>query len=181
MNEPKDERTEDLQMAAPSEAPEESMESLRAALAEEKQKAEQYLANWQRAQADYINFKRRTEQEQIENTRRANAALLMNLLPVLDDFERALQKVESRMRDKPWVQGIDLIYRKFLSKLEGEGVRRIESVGKDFDPRFHEAVLYEEGDAGKVIEELEPGYLLGDRLLRPAKVKVGKGRPDSGG
>lgn len=170
--------TGELQMAQPSGGPEESIESLRMALAEEKQRAEQYLANWQRAQADYINFKRRTEQEQAEATRRANAVLLLNLLPVLDDFERALPKMQARSSDLPWVEGIDLIYRKFLSKLENEGIKRIEAKGKDFDPRFHEAVLYEEGEEGKVIEELETGYLLGDRLLRPAKVKVGRGHPD---
>ena len=177
MSDLKDEGTEELQMVQPSEVPEESIESLRAALAEEKKRAEQYLANWQRAQADYINFKRRTEQEQAENTRRANAALLLNLLPVVDDFERALAEIRTRSQDLPWVEGIELIYRKFLSRLENEGVRRIAAKGKDFDPRFHEAVLYEDGEEGKVIEELEPGYLLGDWLLRPAMVKVGKGNP----
>lgn len=175
MSDPRAENPDEVQPIDQPVTEANEIESLRKALAEEKQKTEQYLGNWQRAQADYVNFKRRNEQEKAENTKQANAFLLANLLPVLDDLERALQNVDPQMADLPWVNGMNLIYRKFLAKLEAEGVKRIEAQGKDFDPRFHEAVLYERGEEGKVLEELETGYLLGDRLLRPVKVKVGKG------
>jgi len=171
VSDPRAENTDDVQPITETN----DVDSLHKALAEEKQKAEQYLANWQRAQADYVNFKRRTEQERAENTKQANAFLLANLLPVLDDFERALQNIDPKLAGLPWADGVNLIYRKFRATLENEGLTGIEAVGKDFDPKFHEAVLQVPGEEGKVLAELEKGYMLGDRLLRPAKVKVGKG------
>jgi len=128
----------------------------------DKEQAEQYLANWQRAQADFANFKKRTEQERAEFVKFANSALMSSLLPVIDDFERALENASEQI-DSGWIEGIELIYRN----------------GQDFDPNFHQAVLYEEGDEGKVIEELQKGYMLHDRLLRPTMVKVGKGNSDT--
>ncbi|MFW0859973.1 MAG: nucleotide exchange factor GrpE [Dehalococcoidia bacterium] len=151
------------------------VESLREALSEEKEKAEKYLANWQRAQADFINFKKRTEQERAENFRLANALLMSSLLPVLDDLELALNNVSVKLAGFTWVEGIVLIHRKFHAILEGQGLERIETEGNDFDPNFHQAVLYEEGEEGKIVEELQKGYMLHGRLLRPAMVKVGKG------
>lgn len=159
-----------------TETEEEDIESLKKALAEEKEKAEKYLANWQRAQADFINFKKRTEQEKEENIKFANASLMASLLPVLDDLERALDSVSGKLSGLTWVNGIELIYRKFRSILESQGLSQIEAKGKDFDPTLHEAVLYEEGEEGKVIEELQKGYKFHDRVIRPAMVKVGKGK-----
>lgn len=152
------------------------VESLREALSEEKEKAEKYLANWQRAQADFINFKKRTEQERSNNARLANAILMSSLLPVLDDLERALSNVSAKLAGFTWVDGIGLIYRKLQAILESQGLERIETEGKDFDSNFHQAVLYEDGEEGKIIEELQKGYMLHGRLLRPALVKVGKGK-----
>ncbi|MCL0038932.1 nucleotide exchange factor GrpE [Dehalococcoidia bacterium] len=151
------------------------VESLREALSEEKEKAEKYLASWQRAQADFINFKKRTEQERAENFRQANALLMSSLLPILDDLERALTNVSTKLAGFTWVEGIVLIHRKLQAILEGQGLERIETEGKDFDPNLHQAVLYENGEEGKIIEELQKGYMLHGRLLRPALVKVGKG------
>jgi len=152
----------------------EDVESLTKALAEEKAMAESHLANWQRAQADFINFKRRAEQERSELVRLANSTLILNLLPVLDDLERALDSVSERLAGLTWVDGIVLIYRKLKAILEGHGLAEIKAVGEPFDPNLHEAVLYGEGEAGKVIEELQKGYTLYDRVLRPTMVKVGK-------
>jgi len=152
------------------------VESLKVALSEESEKAEKYLANWQRAQADFINFKKRTEQERSNNARLANTILMSSLLPVLDDLERALSNVSAKLAGFTWVDGIGLIYRKLQAILESQGLERIETEGKDFDPNFHQAVLYEDGEEGKIIEELQKGYMLHGRLLRPALVKVGKGK-----
>jgi molecular chaperone GrpE len=166
---PEEEKEEELRV-------QEDVESLTKALAEEKEKAERYLANWQRAQADLINFKKRSEQEKAEITKFANAMLVMSLLPILDDFERALNNVSSKLVGFTWVDGIRLIHRKLQAVLESHGLSQIEALGKTFDPALHEAALEEEGEEGKIIEELQKGYKLHDRVLRPAMVKVGKGK-----
>ena len=153
----------------------EDLESLKKALAEEKAKAEDYLANWQRTQADFINYKKRIEQERDETAKFANAMLVLNLLPVLDDLERALDNVTPKLAGLTWVDGIGLIYRKLQAILEGHGLTEIKALGQPFDPNLHEAVLYGDGEEGKVIEELQKGYRLHDRVLRPTMVKVGKG------
>lgn len=154
----------------------ESVSSLKKALAEEKAKAEDYLSNWQRTQADFINYKKRTEQERNDVARLANAALVLSLLPILDDLERALDNVTDRLRGMTWVDGIELIYRKFKATLEGQGLSEIRAVGETFDPNYHEAVLEVDGEEGKVIEEIQKGYKLYDRVLRPTMVTVGRGK-----
>lgn len=151
----------------------EDMESLKGALAEEKAKAEEHLASWQRAQADFINYKRRVEQERNEATKFANAMLILNLLPVMDDMERALENVPTSLAGLTWVEGIKLISRKLQAVLEGHGLTEIEALGQPFDPNLHEAVLYGEGEEGMVIDELQKGYKLHERVLRPTMVKVG--------
>jgi len=158
----------------------EDIDALKAGLEEEKKKAETYLANWQRAAADFQNYKRRTDQEREELGRLANAALVINILPILDDMERALTSVDARLAGLTWIDGIRLIYRKFQAVLEASGVREIKAEGEDFDPRFHEAVMYGEGEEGKVISEVQKGYMLGDRVIRPTAVVIGRG-PKEGG
>jgi molecular chaperone GrpE len=95
----------------------------------------------------------------------------------MDDFERAIANIPSEIAETPWWGGTQLIAQKLRTILESEGVKPIEAVGQDFDPNLHEAVLYEEaeGQEGKVIAELQKGYKLGDRVLRPSMVKVGRG------
>jgi len=158
----------------------EDVESLNKALAEEKAKAENYLANWQRAQADFINYKRRIEQERNETVKFANATLALDLLPVLDDLERALDNITPKLAGLTWVDGIGLIYRKLQAILEVHGLTEIKALGQPFDPNLHEAVLYGEGEEGKVVEELQKGYKLHDRVLRPTMVEVGKGKVEEG-
>lgn len=164
---------------APAEAEEPNdVEGLRARLEEEKSKAQGYLANWQRAAADYQNFKRRVEQERGETARLANAALIINVLPLLDDLERALTSVDARLAGLTWVDGIRLIYRKFQAVLEAAGVSEIKAEGETFDPAVHEAVMFGEGEEGKVVAEVQRGYMLGDRVIRPAMVVVGKAKEE---
>ena len=143
-------------------------------LAEEKEKAQSYLASWQRAAADYANLKRRVEQERQELGRFGNAALLINFLPLVDDLERALQSVDARLAGMTWLDGIRLIHRKFQALLEMNGVTEIPADGLAFDPNVHEAVMFGEGEEGKVIGVVQKGYKLGDRVLRPTMVVVGK-------
>ncbi len=157
--------------------PEEEQSEEEQPILTDKELADQYLANWQRAQADFANFKKRAEQDRSEFIKFANGTLMSSLLPVIDDFERALENVSDAV-DSGWIEGINLIYRKTMTALENQGLSRIETQGQDFDPNFHQAVLYEKGEEGKVIEELQTGYMLNDRLLRPSMVKVGKGEED---
>jgi len=159
---------------APAATPED-IDGLRARLAEEQEKAQSHYASWQRAAADYQNFKRRVDAERSEVGRLANAALVINLLPLLDDLERALRTVDSKLAGLTWIDGIWLIYRKFQQILENAGVREIEADGQPFDPRVHEAISEAPGEEGKVVSVVQKGYLLGDRVVRPAMVIVGTG------
>jgi molecular chaperone GrpE len=149
--------------------------SLEAQLVAANERAESYMANWQRAAADYQNYKRRVEAEREEVARFASASLIINLLPVLDDLERALQNVDAHIAGLTWVDGIRLIHRKFRALLEMSGVTEIEADGQPFDPSQHEAVMHGEGEEGKVIGVVQKGYKLGGRVLRPAMVAVGQG------
>ena len=160
---------------APELVESEDMESLRQALAEEQAKAEDNLAGWQRAQADFANFKRRSEQEREEFTRFVNASLLLELLPIMDDLERALEHVPAKLSSAAWVDGVKLIYRKFSAVLEAQGLTQIEALGKPFDPNLHEAVRQEKGREGIIIEEIRKGYQLHDKVVRPTMVVVGNG------
>jgi molecular chaperone GrpE len=143
-------------------------------LAEAEEKAQGYLASWQRTAADFQNYKRRNEEERTELARMANVALIINILPLVDDFERALQSVDSRIAGLTWMDGIRLIHRKFQALLEMAGVKEIEADGQPFDPNVHEAVTFGEGEEGKVVAVVQKGYKLGDRVIRPAMVVVGK-------
>jgi molecular chaperone GrpE len=142
-------------------------------LAAEREKAETYYKNWQRSAADFINYKRRVESERGETARFASAALVINLLPVYDDLERAVSTVDAHLAGLNWVQGIVAIQRKFWNMLSAMGVSEVAASGETFDPARHEAVGKQPGDEGKVLHVLQKGYLLGDRVIRPAMVIVG--------
>ncbi len=157
----------------------ETIEELKKALEEEKAKSEANLAGWQRAQADFINYKRFAEQEKEEICKQANARLLQDILPVLDDFERALAAVPPEEADSSWVEGLKLIDRKFRDTLEKAGVSCIECMGKEFDPRFMDAVTCIPGKRDTVVQVLQTGYTLHDKVIRPAKVVVGSGETES--
>ncbi len=151
-------------------------EALGKALAEEKEKAEQYLANWQRAQADFANHKRRVEQQMAELGKFANRQLLAEILPAIDDLERAFDAIAPQLAENSWVEGFRLIERKLRTVLETQGMREMETLGKAFDPNFHEAAGHSPGEDGIIVKELQKGYLLHDRVIRPAMVIVGDGQ-----
>lgn len=154
------------------------VDALRKRLQEEKERADRSYANWQRVAADMANFKRRTEQERSDASKFANAMLILNLLPIVDDLDRALQNVSAELAGLTWIDGIYLINRKLQVVLENQGLKPIEAVGQPFDPNLHEAVLHGPGEEGKVVAELQRGYVLGDRVIRPSLVKVGNGEPE---
>jgi molecular chaperone GrpE len=151
--------------------------ALQARLAQLEKEVADYKDQWLRSAADFKNFKRRTEQERADLIRGASAGLLLKLLPAVDDLERALASVTPDVAATPWYGGFKLIPQKLQTVLESEGVTPIDALGQDFDPNFHEAVIYEaaEGQDGKVVGELQRGYKLRDRVLRPTMVKVGQG------
>jgi molecular chaperone GrpE len=146
-------------------------------LEQERARSAEYLDNWRRAAADFSNYRKRAEKETGEFAKFANSTLIARLLPVLDDLDRAFQTVPEDLRDLTWVDGVMLISRKLRAILEAEGLKAVEALGKPFDPNFHEAVIHEEtdkADEGIVTGELQKGYMLGDRVLRPTMVKVAK-------
>jgi molecular chaperone GrpE len=146
-------------------------------LAEAKEQAAEYLDGWQRAQAEFSNYRKRREAERAQMMQGANADLLRKLLPIVDDFERALVTLPPELEQSTWRQGVVLIKQKLDTVLRSEGVELIETEGQEFDPRYHEAVTYEEAEGfeeGQIIGEEQRGYLLGDRVLRPALVRVAK-------
>jgi molecular chaperone GrpE len=161
--------------SAPEAAEIEDILSLRKALAEEGEKAEANLAGWQRAQADFTNYKKRAEQEKEETIKYANSRLLLSLLPVLDDLERAFASIPKRLAGVQWVDGVRLIERKLRTTIEAQGLTPIEAVGKSFDPYQHEAIRQDRGEEGIVVEEIQKGYRLHDRIIRPSQVVVGNG------
>jgi molecular chaperone GrpE len=154
-----------------------SIDDLQARIAQLEKESAEHKDNWLRAAADYRNFKRRADQERAELIRNASAGLVLKLLPVIDDMERALNSVPEEIAATSWFEGIKLIAQKLQTVLESEGVTPIEALGQDFNPHLHEAVIYEaaeDGQDGKVIAELQKGYKMRDRVLRPTMVKVGK-------
>jgi len=144
-------------------------------LEEAQAQAAEYLDGWQRARAEFANFRRRQEAEREQQVQMSNAHLLTQLLPVLDDLERALGAVPESVQGQGWLDGILLIKRKLELVLDSQGVRPIETAGHCFDPVYHEAVTYEEAEGyeeDQIIAELQRGYMLGERVLRPAMVRV---------
>jgi molecular chaperone GrpE len=146
--------------------------SVRRELAEVQAKAAENLDGWQRALAEFQNYKKRVERDRASDQAIMKADLIRKVLPVLDDLERALS---NRPGDSAWSNGIELIQRKLLQILESEGVQRIEAEGALFDPNVHEAISQEPVDgaeSGSVVAVTLQGYKLGDRVIRPAQVKV---------
>jgi len=150
----------------------EEFEALKKQLEENQAQAAEYKDGWQRAVADFQNYRKRVERENSGVYQNALAEIIKSYLPIVDDLERALQ---SRPADLAWVEGIELIYRKLQAILEAEGVKRIEAEGQVFDPNVHEAISQEpaEGqESGRVIAVVQNGYMLGERVIRPAMVRV---------
>ncbi|MFO7742148.1 MAG: nucleotide exchange factor GrpE [Anaerolineae bacterium] len=158
------------------------VEELQEELEEARAQAEEYLDGWRRAQAEFSNYKKRQRAEQAKMQELANAGLLRKLLPILDDLDRAFVTMPEGIQQLSWSQGLLMIRRKLEAILESEGVEPIETQGETFDPYYHEAVTHEEAEGyeeGEIIGEVQKGYVLGDRVLRPALVRVAKAVPVS--
>lgn len=148
------------------------VDSLKKQLAEAESKTSEYKDNWLRSQAEFQNYRKRLDRERENEKVWMKGDIVKKVLPVLDDLERALQ---NRSAEDPWADGIELVARKFQNILESEGVKKIEALGTEFDPNFHEAISHEPADgaqSGSVIGVVQNGYMLGERVIRPALVRV---------
>ena len=157
---------------------EELVEGLVAQLELAKSLAAEHLASLQRTAADFANFKRRTAEDRERELGLASELLLRKLLAVADDFDRALEAMPPELKGVAWIEGITLLDRKLRALLESEGVTPIEAVGQAFDPREHEAIATVPSTGrpeGEVVAEIQRGYRVRDRVLRPAMVAVAGG------
>jgi molecular chaperone GrpE len=148
------------------------VESLKKQLADAESKTLEYKDSWLRAQAEFQNYRKRIERDNELTYISLKGDIIKKIVPVLDDLERALQ---NRVPGDAWANGIELVARKFQNILESEGVKKIEAVGMEFDPNFHEAISHEPADgvqSGHVIAVVQNGYMLGERVIRPALVRV---------
>ena len=139
------------------------------------QQAQAYSEGWQRERADFANYKKRAERDLLTMRFNAKIDTLKALLPILDDFERAMSSIPEEMQGQAWLEGIEAIQRKLLRTLENEGIHTLDPVGEPFDPNMHEAIGHDSDtdiESGHVTVTLQKGYVCGDRVLRPALVKV---------
>ena len=154
------------------------LDELKAALEEEKKKAQENLESWQRERADFSNYKKRIERDQELSKKRYKADVLEKILPVLDDLELAYQHRPEEGEAAAWAAGIELIIRKFNSLLENDGLTKIEvKAGDKLDPNIHLAVSSEDSDeygSDEIIEVLQNGYRMGEKIVRPAMVRVAR-------
>src|SRR5215207_7122769 len=148
------------------------IESLKRQLEDAQAKAAEYKDGWVRSQAEFQNYKKRLDRDNELMYVSMKGDIIKKVLPALDDLERALQ---NRPADDAWANGIELIARKLQNMLESEGVKRIEAEGQEFNPHFHEAISHEHNEdfeSGHVIAVVQNGYKLGERVIRPALVRV---------
>lgn len=154
-----------------------SAEDLSAELEKTRAQSQEYFEGWQRERADFANYKKRIERDHMQLSQTVNGTIIKKYLVIMDDLERALKNRPVDPEGKQWAEGIDLIYRKLQTILENENVKRIPADLAEFDPTIHEAISHEESpdhQSGQVIEVLQQGYWIGDRVLRPALVRVAK-------
>jgi len=158
-----------------AEEPPIDMEELKSALDEATKKSAEYLDGWQRARAEFLNYKKRVEREREQRYQDAVGSIVLKILPIVDDLERALKDRPQDDSVADWVDGIELIYKKLQAILESEGVRLMEAEGEMFNPDLHEAIAQvpsEDHESGQIIEVVQQGYYIGERVLRPALVRV---------
>ena len=144
-------------------------------LIQAQKQARDYFEGWQRERADFTNYKKRAERDLLTMRFNAKVDTLKSLVPILDDFERAMSNLPEELAEQPWFDGISAIQRKFLKILEDEGIQMIDPVGELFDPTIHEAIGQDADtdiESGHVTATLQKGYMCGDRVLRPALVRV---------
>jgi molecular chaperone GrpE len=174
----KDEPIEEANGAAEAEQPIDLFKDLMEQLKQARAEAAENLDGWQRARAEFANYKRRTDAERIELSATAGADVLARVVPIVDDFDRAAATLPNDLKDQPWVNGVMLVHRKLTSLLEQSNVKPIViAPGDAFDPNRHEAITHEDSEkieSGHIIGEVTRGYTLGERVLRPAMVRVAK-------
>jgi molecular chaperone GrpE len=170
-----EEAAEDKTVEEEAAEAEETDSDREAELAEKQRQIEALVVQNMRLRADFENFRRRNQQKLEEYSQRGAERLINKLLPVLDDFDRALEASSGTRATEGLAQGVSMVRQALLDALYSEGLSPIESVGLAFDPNYHEAVALEECAEGRlyVVEEYQKGYIFGGRVLRPAKVKVG--------
>lgn len=140
-----------------------------------KTEVEETQQRFVRAQADFDNFRRRTQKEKEELAKYASMKLVTELVPVIDNFERAMATVPEGTESESFSKGIQMIFRQLETVLNNEGLTAMDTVGQPFNPEFHQAIMQVESDEyeeGTVVEEVQKGYMLKDKVLRPAMVKV---------
>ena len=151
--------------------------ALKEELAKSRDEAAEYLDGWQRSRAEFANYKKRVERDQALVYQNAVGNILKRYVEIVDDLERALKNRPESGEGAAWANGIELVYRKLWNILESEGVQPIDAEGQFFDPNLHEAITSEENEdyeSGQIIEVLQRGYMLGDKVLRPARVRVAR-------
>jgi molecular chaperone GrpE len=151
------------------------LEDLRTSLEEMQAKTEEYLDGWQRSRAEFSNYKKRILREQAEIHQVARGEVIKLYLDIADDLERALEKKPADGDGDIWATGIKIIFQKLISRLESEGIRPMDALGQEFDPNIHEAIMKEESEeheSGQIIEVMQEGYWIGEKVLRPAQVRV---------
>ena len=171
-----DEKNPQVDMENAGEATD-KVEELRTELEKANQQAAENFDGWQRERADFLNYKKRVERDKISTEQAITSEIVKKFLVILDDLERALKARPASGDGAAWAEGIELIYRKLQSLLESRGVTRIPAEDQDFDPNLHEAITHEDSpdfESGQIIEIIEQGYLLGDRVVRPARVRVAR-------
>jgi molecular chaperone GrpE len=169
------------EMAAevPEVIPEEEVSQLRLELDQALAKADEYLTGWQRERAEFINYKKRVERELSQGGQNAFGNAIRRYLDIADDLARALKDKNRPTKGNGaiWAEGIDLIHRKMIAAFEADGVKMIDTDGKFFDPTMHEAISQEDSrkhESGQIIDVVQPGYILGERVIRPARVRVAR-------
>jgi molecular chaperone GrpE len=156
---------------------EKRLKELETQLESQSAKASEYFDGWQRERADFVNYKKRVERDQAQSQQNAVGNVARKYLPVVDDLERALKARPTEGEGARWAEGVELIYKKLQGILDSEGIKEIKADGESFDPSIHEALTNEESPAhesGQIIEVVQKGYLIGDRVLRPALVRVAR-------
>jgi len=155
-----------------ADAPEEDVAR---ALTEARAQAASHLEDLKRLKAEFENYRKRMVKEQTAMIERASASIVERLLPILDNFELALMAADRTKDYESMVRGVEMVYGELLEVLKREGLERIDSLHKPFDPELHEAVMHTEGEGDEIVvlDEMRPGYKLGGRVIRPAMVKVG--------
>lgn len=175
MSEMTDQNAAQTPPAAEAQAVSAETQPLEAQLEEARRKADEYLSGWKRALAEFDNYRKRAEKEREEIFQNATIETLRRLLPVIDDFERALGSISAEQAEDETLKGFVLIHRKLISLLESANLTQLDPMGQAFDPTRHEAIGQEpssEVASGHVCAVLQKGYLYGERVIRPALVRV---------